>query len=102
MFEQATIPVQNEATFAEVRQAVEEAFAPVRVAKFLSGVAGAKLRVRQFEEILGRGLLGTKAQAAYRELGSSDQGQIREQYLRRVEQVPPEVRQKFFRIYAGY
>ena len=101
MFEQATIPVQNEKTFAEVQQALDEIFAPTQVAKFLGRVSGAKLRVRQFEEILKRGYLGARAQSGYAALGDSDRGQIREQYLRRVEVVAPEVRQKYFRLYAG-
>ncbi|MFZ0631260.1 MAG: hypothetical protein WA399_08880 [Acidobacteriaceae bacterium] len=102
MFEQATIPVQNEATFAVVRQALDEAFAPQQAARFLRRVESAKLRVRQFEAILAHGLLGTPAQSAYAALSDTDRGQIREQYLRRVEQVAPEVRKKYFRLYAGY
>jgi len=102
MFEQATIPVQDEATYGVVRQALDEAFAPARLARFLGHVGGAKLRVRQFEAVLARGFLGAAAQAAYAKLSDADRGQIREQYLRRVEQVAPEVRQKFFRLYAGY
>ena len=102
MFEQATIPVQDEATFSIVRQALDEAFAPARVERFLRNVAGARLRVRQFEAVLARGFLGAQAQAAYGRLGDADRGQIREQYLQRVEHVTPEVRQKFFRIYAAY
>ena len=102
MFEQATIPVQDEPTFAVVRQALDDAFAPSRVSGFLRGVAAARLRVRQFEAVLAGGLLGPHAQKSYAALGDADRGQIREQYLRRVEQVAPEVRQKFFRLYAGY
>ena len=102
MFEQATIPIHDEKTFAEVRQALDEAFAPARVSGFLKKVAGAKLRVRQFEAVLAAGFLGAQAQKSYAALGDSDRGQIREQYLRRVEQVAPEVRQKFYRVYASY
>ena len=102
MYEQAVIPIQDEKTFAEVRQALDTAFAPARVSGFLRSVSGAKLRVRQFESILAQGLLGKPAQAAYARLSDSDRGQIREQYLRRVEQVAPEVRQKFFKLYAQY
>ena len=102
MFEQAVIPVQDEKTFAEVRQALDDAFAPAHVSGFLRKVSGAKLRVRQFEAILGQGILGKPAQASYAKLGDADRGQIREQYLRRIEQVAPEVRQKFFRLYAQY
>ena len=102
MFEQAVIPIQDETTFAEVRQALDQAFAPARVSDFLRKVTGAKLRVRQFEAILAHGLFGKPAQAAYAKLSDADRGQIREQYLRRVEQVAPEVRQKFYRLYAQY
>ncbi len=102
MFEQATIPVQDEATFSVVRQALDEVFAAAHVDRFLRNVSGAKLRVRHFEMVLARGFLGAQAQAAYGKLSDSDRGQIREQYLRRVEQVTPEVRQKFFRLYASY
>jgi hypothetical protein len=102
MFEQAVIPIQDEETFAEVRHALDEAFAPAGVARFLRKVAGARLRIRQFEAVLASGLLGAPAQEAYAALGDADRGQIREQYLRRVEQVAPEVRQKFFRLYASY
>ena len=102
MFEQAVIPIQDEKTFAEVRQALDTAFAPARVSDFLRSVSSAKLRVRQFEAILAHGLLGKPAQAAYAKLGDADRGQVREQYLRRVEQVAPEVRAKFFRLYTQY
>jgi len=102
MFEQATIPIQDEKTFAEVRQALDNVFAPARVSEFLRNVARAGLRVRQFEGVLASGLLGSQAQRSYAALGDADRGQIREQYLRRVEQVAPDVRQKFFRLYASY
>jgi hypothetical protein len=102
MFEQAVIPIEDEKTFAEVRQALDEAFALVRVGGFLKKVARAKLRIRQFEAVLAHGFLGAQAQKSYAALGDADRGQIREQYLRRVEQVAPEVRQKFFRLYASY
>jgi hypothetical protein len=102
MFEQAVIPIEDEKTFAEVRQALDEAFSLVRVGGFLKKVARAKLRVRQFEAVLAHGFLGAQAQKSYAALGDADRGQIREQYLRRVEQVAPEVRQRFFRLYASY
>ncbi|HEX4311483.1 MAG TPA: hypothetical protein VHZ25_15745 [Acidobacteriaceae bacterium] len=102
MFEQATIPIQDEPTFAGVRHPIDEAFAPAQVAIFLKRVGGAKLRVRQFESVLAHGLLGSQAQKSYAALGDADRGQIREHYLRQVERVAPEVRQKFFRLYASY
>ncbi len=102
MFEQAVIPIHDEKTFAEVRQAIDGSFAPARVEQFLRKVSGARLRVRQFEQVLAHGFLGQPAQKTYAALGNSDQGQIREHYLRSVEQVAPEVRQKFFKVYALY
>jgi hypothetical protein len=102
MFEQARIPIQDEKTFAEVRQALDDAFSPARVTGFLKKVGGAKLRVRQFEAVLAHGYLGAQAQKSYAALGDADRGQIREQYLRRVEQVAPDVRKRFFRLYASY
>jgi hypothetical protein len=102
MFEQATIPIQDETTFATVKEGLDRAFAPSQVTSFLRSVASAKLRVRQFEAVLANGFLGAQAQTGYAALGDADRGQIREQYLRKVEHVAPEVRQKFFRLYAGY
>ncbi len=102
MYEQATIPVQDENTYAGVRHAIDEAFAPAQAAVFLKTVGGARLRVRQFESVLAHGLLGAQAQKSYAALGDSDRGQIREHYLRQVERVAPEIRQKFFRLYASY
>jgi len=102
MFQQATIPVQDEQTFAGVRNAIDQAFAPAQVAAFLHQVERAKLRVRQFEAVLAHGFLGPQAQKSYAALGDSDRGQIREHYLRQVERVAPGVRQKFFRLYASY
>ncbi|MFP5228110.1 MAG: hypothetical protein ACLGXA_10830 [Acidobacteriota bacterium] len=102
MYEQAAIPVQDEKTFADVRHAIDEAFAPAQTAVFLKQVSGARLRVRQFEAVLAHGFLGGQAQKSYAALGDSDRGQIREHYLRQVERVAPDIRQKFFRVYASY
>jgi hypothetical protein len=102
MFQQATIPIQDEPTFSEVRQAIDESFAPPRVPVFLRRLESAKLRIRQFEAVLDRGYLGQQAHKAYAALGDADRGQIREHYLRHVERVDPEVRQKYFRLYASY
>ena len=102
MFEQATIPVRDELTFAEVRQAIDQALVPAEVAAFLKRLEGAKLRVRQFEAVLAHGFLGAPAQKSYAALGDSDRGQIREHYLRQIERVAPDVRKKYFRLWASY
>ncbi|HET8635605.1 MAG TPA: hypothetical protein VFL96_02025 [Acidobacteriaceae bacterium] len=102
MFEQAVLAVQDEKTFAEVRKALDAAFAPKQVEKFLNNVQKHKLRARQFEQVLAGGLLGAETQAKYGALGNSDRGQIREQYLRLVEKVDPALRAKFLKLYAYY
>ncbi|MBT9332564.1 hypothetical protein [Paracidobacterium acidisoli] len=101
-FEQAVLPIQDEKTFAEVRRALADTFTASRVTNFLRKVTRAKLRVRQFEAILENGFLGAEMPAKYAALSDADRGQVREQYLRRVEQVAPELRAKFLKVYAYY
>jgi hypothetical protein len=102
MFEQAALAVQDEKTFSEVHKALEAAFARQRVESFLTSVQKSKLRARQFEAILAAGLLGSETPAKYAALGDSDRGQVRERYLRMVEQVDPAIRAKFLKVYAYY
>ncbi len=102
MFQQAALPVANPAVFEPVKTALEAMFAPPVVGKFLERVARAKLRVREFDEIRERGLLGAPVQGGYAQLGDGDRGQIRELYLRLVEQVAPELRKKYLKVYAYY
>jgi hypothetical protein len=47
-------------------------------------------------------LLGKAAPTLYEALPTSDQGLTRERYLRLVEAVPLELRQRYFRVYAYY
>jgi len=102
MFEQAVLAIEDEKTFAVVLKAEDAAFAPTQVEKFLRSVQKHKLRVRQFEKVLAAGLLGKEAAEKYAALGACDQGQVREQYFRRVEKVAPAIRAKFLKLYAYY
>jgi hypothetical protein len=102
MFEQATLPVQDEKTFAEVTQALGEAFSAREVENFLHRIKRAGLRARDFEGVLKKGLLGKEVPSRYAVLGNGDQGQVREKYLWLVEQVAPELRARFLKVYAYY
>ncbi len=102
MFQQAMIPIENPAVYEAVRSAIEASFVTPGVSKFLKHVEQAKLRVRNFEQVLEQGLLGDATKAGYARLGDSDRGQIRELYLRLVEQVAPETRGKYLKVYAYY
>ena len=102
MYEQATIPVVNQEAFAHIRQALEVTFAPASAAKFLKQVDKRGQRVRDFELALQQGLLGKDLQAAYQTLPNSDRAQVREMYLQLVEQVAPELRARFMKVYTYY
>ncbi len=69
---------------------------------FLKSVERAGLRIRDFEAVLKAGKLGASTAAEYGQLENVDQGQIREFYLASLEKVAPELRQKFFKLYAYY
>jgi len=102
MFEQATFPVQNQQGFQQLAQRIDAAFAVNRADLFLASIAGKRLRIRQFEQVLDKGLLGKDSPELYKGLPTSDQAMIREKYLARIEKVPTELRQRFLKIYAYY
>ena len=86
MFEQAGIAVQDEKTYAQLHTLIDAAFDSRATWKFfLNRVIRYKLRIRDFEGVLERGLLGKEAIALYKALPVSDQGLTRERYLRLVE-----------------
>jgi hypothetical protein len=102
MFEQAGIAVLNERGYAQLHSLIDTAFDYVDVEVFLNRVSKAKLRIRDYEGVLKRGLLGKEAVALYEALPVSDQGLTRERYLRLVEAVPLELRQRYLKVYAYY
>ncbi len=102
MFEQAVLPIQDEMTYSAVKQALETAFAPGQVSRYLERLGRARLRARQFEAILASGLLGRETPGQYAQLGDSDRGHVREEYLSMVEQVAPELRTRYLKVYAYY
>ena len=101
-YQQAAIPVADPQAFSAVRAAIESSFSSTKVPDFLKSLERARLRIRDFEIVLGKGMLGPKAQVEYKSLGNGDQGMIREFYLAALEHVAPELRQKFFKLYAYY
>ena len=102
MYEQAVIAVGNPEAFGTVREAIQSSFSSGKVAGFLSALESGKLRIREFEQVLGAGKLGAAAATDYDKLGDGDQGMIRELYLSTLEQVDPELRRKFLKVYAYY
>ncbi|MEI9970118.1 MAG: hypothetical protein WDM87_16400 [Terracidiphilus sp.] len=71
--EQAAIAVTDEQGYAKLHALIDAAFDARDVEVFLNRVRKAKLRVRDYEEILGRGLLSKDAIGLYKALPVSDQ-----------------------------
>ena len=106
-FEQAVLKVEREKEFAELRTAIGSAFAPEKVEKLLKRMARRRLRVRDWDSVLARGVLdegqsGASSQSLYESLPLSDQAQIREFYLFCVEEVSPKLRARFHKLYQYY
>lgn len=101
-YTQPALEIHDPATFAEMNAALDHAFAPRVVAKLLKSAKSAGLRIREYEAVLAKGLLGKEAPSLYGKLGDSDRGQIRERYLSLIEHVAPELRQKYLKVYAYY
>ena len=109
-FQPTVIRVEKEQEFEELTGAINRALSPEKVEKFLKRVRRKGARVRDLEIILAKGvfekvddtLAKPGAQKLYQALTVSDQAQIREFYLSRVEEVEPAMRTKFQQLYRYY
>jgi hypothetical protein len=109
IFEQGVIKVEKEREFGELKAAIEKAFAVDRGAKFLKELEKRKIRVRDLDAALAADAIdkaaGDKAGTArslHSELAVSDQAQVREFYLSKIEEVDLAVRAKFHKLYQYY
>ena len=103
MFEQAAIAVQDEQGYAQLHALIDAAFDARDVEVFLNRVkqgeaADSRLRGDSEARVAGQGSDRRCTQA----LPVSDQGLTRERYLRLVEAVPLELRQRYLKAYAYY
>ena len=108
-FEQATIKVEKVEEFGKLQAAVEQAFLPGKAERFLKQLDRKGIRVRDFDGILAARLLedaagdsGLNAQQLYQGLPVSDQAQMREFYLSKLEGVNVALRHKFKKLYQYY
>ncbi|MGA7575687.1 MAG: hypothetical protein WCA97_16995 [Terriglobales bacterium] len=109
IFEPSVIKVEKEREFGDLKAAVEKSFASDRVAKYLKVLDGRKIRVRDLDGVLAADAIdlaaGDKAGTArllYGSLPVSDQAQMREFYLSKIEEVDPALRAKFHKLYQYY
>src|SRR5574340_90190 len=98
-FEQAAIKVEKEREFNALKSAIEQAFASGQVEKYLKKLDSRNVRVRDLVAVLAADALdvavGAKAGTAsslYQALTISDQAQMREFYLSKLEEVEPGLR----------
>ena len=113
-FEQATIKVEKQQEFAKLQAAVEQAFLPEKVERFLKQLDRKGIRVREFDGVLSARVLedavggGSAAKSdlsawqLYQALPLSDQAQMREFYLSKLETVDIALRHRFKKLYQYY
>jgi len=107
-FEQAAIKVEKAQEFATLQAAIEQVFLPEKAQQFLKQLDRKGIRVRNFDAVLvqrvleGFGGSGLNAQQLYQSLPVSDQAQMREFYLSKLEGVDVALRHKFKKLYQYY
>jgi hypothetical protein len=112
-FEQATIKVEKQQEFAKLQAAVEQAFLPEKVERFLKLLARKGIRVREFDGVLAARALedavgespassDLSAWQLYQALPVSDQAQMREFYLSKLEGIDGALRHRFRKLYQYY
>ncbi len=109
MFEQGTIGIEKEREFGELKAALEKALAADQVTKYLKELDSRGIRIRNLDAVFAAdaidraagGTAGT-ARAMYSSLPVSDQAQVREYYLSKIEEVDPALRARFHKLYQYY
>jgi len=102
-FEQANLPVLDEQGVNALRSMIETAL-DTQTEKFLDSMQHFGLNIREFEKALQKGLLeraaGVSGMAVvYAKLPMSDQAQMRELYLTKVEDIKESLREKYKKLY---
>ena len=111
-FEKALIKVDKEQEYQELRETIERVLDPGSAEKFLKRLARDGVRIRDFERVLGRKAIervddalrrsGKTASDLYQALTLSDQSQIREFYLLKLETIDVGLRHKFKKVFQYY
>jgi len=111
-FERAIIKIEKETEFAELKNVFTRIFESDKIEPFLKLLQRKGIRIRDFDLVLASGVLEqlgddlTKSaktpRKLYEELTTSDQGQMREFYLSKIEEVQPELRTRFLKPYSYY
>jgi len=107
-FEQATIRVDNKEVYDLLRGIFEDLFSK-ELESFLKAIKKKRVLIRHYEAVLASGAMEKAnrtlkqmkmtARELYESLPTSDQAQVREFYLLRLEQVDEGTRRKFYQVY---
>jgi hypothetical protein len=105
-FEQAAIKVEKAQEYARLQSAVEQAFLPDKVERFLKRMDRKGIRIRDFDGVLAQRVLdgetAQNSQQLFQFLTVSDQAQMREFYLSKLETVEQSLRHRFKKLYQYY
>jgi hypothetical protein len=112
-FEQAAIKIEKQQEYGKLQAVVEQVFSPEKTEQFLKQLDRKGVRVRDFDGVLAARALedvagGSKAGSdlsawqLYQALPLSDQAQMREFYLSKLETVETAMRHKFKKLYQYY
>ena len=105
-FDQAAIKVEKAQEFARLHAAIEQALAADKVELFLKQMDRKGIRIRDFDAVLAQRVLdgetAQNSQQLYQSLTLSDQAQMREFYLSKIEKVDVALRHKFKKLYQYY
>ena len=111
-FEQATIKIEKETQFAELRATIERAFSQASIEKLLKRLDSRGIRIRDFDSVLAKQVIDQvdeklrqarrSARGLYQELSVTDQGQMREFYLSKLESIEEALRHKFKKVFQYY
>jgi len=105
-FEQAAIKVEKAEEYARLQALIEQAFASSKVEQFLKQLDRKGIRVRDVDAVLAQRMLdgdtAQNAQQLYGALTMSDQAQLREFYLSKLETVDQALRHRFKKVYQYY
>jgi hypothetical protein len=107
MFIKPELPIDNQQLFSELKGMIDNALSAANVESYVKALKYYGIQPRQFERSLQEKLFeqmpggaGSKAAAElFAALSFSDQGQIREHYLSRIEEVPQELRAKYRKVF---
>ncbi len=112
-FEQAAIKIEKQQEYDKLQSVIEQVFAPEKAERFLKQLDRKDVRVRNFDGVLAARALEDVAGGAqadsklsawqlYQALPLSDQAQMREFYLSKLETVDTALRHKFKKLYQYY